>query len=397
MSPNIDAHYSPSWVAQALVDLVPHSIDPLVVFDPAAGEGALLEAFVATMPDAVVIAADLNQATVRTLRTAHPTWELGCADAVNERSRAASVPWKAARSRGVDVVLMNPPFSFRGHGGDVVMFAGNRYRATPAVAFVATALEQLRPRVGLYAVLPRGAIEGERDRSLWSSIAGSYDVEVHAELPRGSFPSATATTVVVSISPAVAGPRLVVSSKPARALHPDCVCVEIIRGRLPVAMASSVGAGLTPWLHTRDVRESQAIVRWVDLPRSSASPGPMLVLPRVGKFDARKLAISTRSRIALSDCLYGLRVPTGRLDDLLLRLLDSSDALSARYFGTGAPHLTIRRLMDHLQSLGLAPRHVSASSEAGACRCRSDASSGPLNSIPEDLVTLNASAQTGVS
>lgn len=382
MSARTDAHYSPPWVARALVDLVPR-IPGATVFDPAAGEGALLEAFVEEMPDAAVIAADIDRATVRALRISHPTWMLGAADAVNERSRAASAPWKAASSRGVDVVLLNPPFSFRGYGGEVVDFAGSQYRATPAVAFVATALEQLRPRVGLYAVLPRGAMDGERDRKLWSSIAATYDVRVHAELPRGSFPSVTATTVLVSISPATAGPRLVAVRAQVDSDVSDrsCRCVEVVRGRVPTSLAKSAGAGLTPWLHTSDVRDFQATVRWVDLPRDVATPGPMLVLPRVGRFDARKVAVVRRSRVALSDCLYGLRVPQGRLDDLFRVLIANADRLGERYFGTGAPHLTIARLMDHLECVGLIGRHVSAASEPRVCQCSSEL---PITAIGMD-------------
>jgi hypothetical protein len=358
-----------------LVGLVPR-IQGATVFDPAAGEGALLKAFVDVMPDAAVIAADSDRAAVRALRMQHPTWRLGAADAVSERSRAASAPWRIARSRGVDVVLLNPPFSFRGYGGAVVDFAGSRYRATPAVAFVATALEQVGPRVGVYAVLPRGAMGGERDRKLWSAIAAAWDVRVHAELPRGSFPSVTATTVLVSVVPAMTGPRPIAAEVQTTTSTGGrgCSCVEIVRGRIPASSAKSAGAGLTPWLHTSDVHDFQATVRWVDLPRTLTTPGPMLVLPRVGKFDARKLAVVHRSAIALSDCLYGLRLPEGHFDELLRLLRDDANRLSSLYFGTGAPHLTIARLAGYLRDLGLVARHVSAASEPLVCQCSTNTS-----------------------
>lgn len=366
-----DAHYSPPWVAKCLVDLVPDLPD-LTVFDPAAGEGALLDALAQRMSRAAIIGADIDRATVRELRYVHPSWRLGVADMFNPRSRARSLPWRLAREIGVDIVVMNPPFSFRGYAGEVIEYAGRRYNATPAVAFVATAIQELRPRLGLYAILPRGAIDGERDRELWSSIARRHSLRVHGELPRGSFPSAAATTLLVSLSPAPTTPRLMTSMPPVVAQNHACSCVEIVRGRLPAAIATSAATGLIPWLHTRDVRESQAIARWVDLPRAAATPGPLLVVPRVGKFNLGKLAIVARPRIALSDCLYGLRRPQGDLEGLLKMLQDSVDSLGARYFGTGAPHITIPRLVEHLRSLGFSPRHVSADGEPESCWCSSD-------------------------
>jgi len=374
-----DSHYSPSGVASELASHLP-KLDDAVVFDPAVGEGALLRAAaVALGSSATMLGADVDPKTAGLTKEANPAWTISVADALQPRSRAGSAAWREARMRRVDIVVMNPPFSYRGHGRTLVSVGAEQIRATPAMAFVATVLHVLRPRVGLFAILPRGAVDGELDRRLWSHIQREYRVAVHRELPRGTFSTASATSMLISICPLEEPERadLGLVHRPAQTADggfEGCKCVEIVRGRVQVAALNDAREGAVSWVHTRDISSNIAKPRKTDLSQSLATAGPLLLLPRVGKFDPRKLAILDDSSAVLSDCLFGVRAGNWELNDLRSRLMADIDLLRRQYFGTGAPHMTVGRLTALLEQLGFVPRHVSANA---APRCWCPRSSAP--------------------
>jgi hypothetical protein len=364
-----DIHYTPPEVAERLAALLPPARE-LVIFDPAAGEGSLLDSAASLLGAmATIYGADLDERAVRILRTSRPAWTISTANALSSRSRRSSRAWRLAVDRGVDCVVMNPPFSFRGFGGVFVEFGGKTHKATPAVAFVATALSELRPTVGVFCILPRGSVHGERDRSLWDAIDREWSVTIHTEFPRGTFPAAAATSMLVSIRPRPSG----YVAKTSIAAVPDrvhgCICVEVVRGRVSVARRNAAGPGLSPWVHTRDLSEGRAVLQWTGLPRTLATAGPLVTIPRVGKFDQRKIVELARRDVILSDCLFGVRAPRANLAEVHAAIKSSGEALEARYFGTGAPHITTGRIVDYLQSLGFSPNVVSAGAARSECHC----------------------------
>lgn len=352
--------------------LIPRRVG-MTVFDPAMGEGALLAAAERHLGSATtILGADIDRSVVSGLSRTSPHWKVSAADATRAASRRSSSAWRQARL-SVDAIVMNPPFSFRGYGGLLIQYGGSQFRATPAMAFVATALAELTPTDGLYAVLPRGSVDGARDRQLWAEITKDFEPEVHAELPRGTFPAAAATSLIVSIRPRALPPKNVREPEDGPELasggRPYCTCVEVVRGRTAASVGTAAASGLVPWLHTRELRDGKAAFKLVDLPITLATIGPFVTLPRVGRFDSGKIAIVRRGAVVLSDCLFALRMPAGNLEDLRNDLLRIRNELADQYFGTGAPHLTLERVIRLLATHGYRARHVKAGAEPSGCWC----------------------------
>lgn len=371
----IDQHFSSAAIADQLASFA--QVDrPLTVFDPAMGDGSLLAAIERRTPLSEIVGADIDPGVVARVHAAHPDWRVSVADALLPRSRAASHAWRRAMDGDVDYVLLNPPFSFRGYGGVDVDYAGVAARATPAAAFVALCLGYVRPTRGLVAVLPAGSLRGERDRALWRRIASDWRVEVVGDLPRGSFAGVAASSQIVCFRPGETLRPACDSGMPVRDSE-VCGCVDVIRGRVPVARHQTHSDDELGelWIHTTSVRQHEVQALGTGLPAAVATTGPFVTMPRVGRFDAGKIAVFQGQRAVLSDCVYALR-PLGLpleifLDDIIAR----SDELAAQFLGTGAPHMTLGRLADFLVRLGYDPRFVPASATAEPCSCRQNAAS----------------------
>ncbi len=365
----IDQHFSSRAVADQLAACV-EPCAPLVVFDPAVGDGSLLEAITRVAPSSSLIGADIDPAIVKRLRCRHPQWTVSLADALSPRSRSASHAWQRASSEDIDYVVVNPPFSFRGYGGVTVEYAGETSRATPASAFVALCLEKVRPIRGLIAVLPAGTLAGERDRELWQRIRENWVINVVGQLPRGSFSGVAASSQVVSLTPGSTTPATAASG-PVSRVQSVCSCVDVVRGRVPVARheSSPKAEGGEQWIHTSLLRDHVVQSATTGLGRDLATVGPFVVLPRVGKFYVDKIAEFDGERAVLSDCTYGVRPVTLPIQILLDDIDARSAELAVEYVGTGAPHITFRRLVEFLRRLGYNPRRIPASVPSAPCTC----------------------------
>lgn len=367
----IDQHFSPPELADRVASLV--ECDPGTVFDPAMGEGALLKAIGQRWPEAHLLGADLDASVVNRARSENTLWTVSQGDALNPRSRRTSSAWRTVRAEGVDYVVMNPPFSFRGFGGPTLDLEGVVHRPTPAMAFLISALVEARPRRGAIAILPQGTLKGERDRALQEWLTRAWTLEVVEELPRGTFPGVSASTVLVRVRPGDSRTIAPLDVLPPRTPRSPrvCVCVDLIRGRVPVARRRlpARASEAVKWAHTTTLRNNMNISDELSDRVDQATLGPLVLLPRVGRFDPKKVAILGPEPIVLSDCLYALRPRSGDAASLAGAILDHHWRLSDFFLGTGAPHMTISRLTEFAAELGYVARHVPASSGLLPCSC----------------------------
>lgn len=330
--------------------------------DPAVGDGSLLRAAAATWPDVRILGLDLDRGQLARTRESHPDWVLGKIDMFSERSRAASSVWRSA-STSVDLMLLNPPFSYRGGRSRQVEYEGSSHSLTPASAFIAHALTRLSPGGELLALLPSGILAIERDAGFWSEVSTSRTIETVTEFSSTAFSGTRTRSVLIAVRPHAGVTPAVVVDLPLRAHS----CVELVRGRVPVHSLDHIQASSksAPFLHTRDLEKLDT--RVVTTSRASASlatPGPFLTLPRVGRVRSEhiKLVQSPRA-VVLSDCVFALRSgDVAGLVRLQSILLESLSELQREYVGGCAPYLTIRRLQHFLSQRGYCSHHVPASS-----------------------------------
>lgn len=372
----MDKFYSPNWLARELCEPFIFS-DNVSVFDPTMGAGALLHAAQSTAPASrlMLSGCDTDANMVHRIGTAEPEWLVGRSDIYSASSRRSSPVWRAAKS-GVDVIVMNPPFSYRGRQKKYVTFRDSTYAATPAVAALAIVLDQLSIAQGVGIILPEGSFYGQTDESIWSAIRSRFDVTIIRKLPRGSFPDAKASSILLSISA-----RKGCGESLPSTVHIDrrtvdqsstaaCRCVEVVRGRVHNSRGDSYGKEGVTFVHTSDLRDGHVTGPRRYRASSLATTGPLLLIPRVGRFYEDKLAISDAKSLVLSDCVFALRAPShDQLERLRTALLHPSTGLQNTYVGTGAPHVTLKSIMSTISLLGFTPSHVPASASDFQCRC----------------------------
>ena len=375
----IDQHFTPSWAADILADALPRDVHGGIV-DPAAGTGSLLVAVEQSGRHFTPIALDSDPAVVSELRRKHPTWVVSVADSLSPRSRSSSRAWRFARSTGVEWVLLNPPFSYRGGPAIQTTIGDYSGRVSPSAQFLVVALTELEPRQGIVAVLPDGVVRGDKYGPFWDAVSQNHKVVEIADLRTSAFPGVRAHCRVVKLerleSSRAVGPLMRVPGPiPQR---DGCRCVEVIRGRIPRHVPLSVGGERAPFLHTTDVLDNLVRDADRDAPVHLATSGPAVIIPRIGK-PGRKIATISRGSFALSDCLIALR-PLGRgPEPLAEELRVEVDALSRAYRGTGAPYVTVRALTTFLLEHGWHANATSASAPPGACLCGAAESAARLS------------------
>jgi len=287
----VDAYYSPEWVADLLVSALPSSASGVVI-DPAAGDGALLRSAERRFGTSIQAAAvDVDRETIRRLRRAEPGWLISRADFTNDRSLYSSSVYGVAQRASVSWVLLNPPFSYRGNSGSTITTLYGDFRVARPVLFLWRALEKLRPKGGVVAVLPAGVLDGDRHRDFWEAKARLFTVTEIERLPSRAFLGAVVSSVIVSVVPLTFSSLLnrpgaehsTVSAQEKD--NSTCCCVDIIRGRVPRAVGAEVDSGESSidMMHTTDLNGLRASNRpHLRASASLASSGVFVVIPRVG-------------------------------------------------------------------------------------------------------------------
>lgn len=362
----IDAYYTPPWLAQEVAEALPAAVAGRVL-DPTVGGGALLAAASKRFGDSVSpLGIDVDRDAVLELRSREPKWTISRANVLVPASRRASAAWKLATSE-LEAVVLNPPFSQRGMGGQHLRIGAFAGRVAPSLKFLGEALNGLHPRYGFFAILPEGAIEAERHQGVWEEIRRAFTVELIHRFRPSSFRGARVSTALVHVASGASPSR-----QPPRfeglAIPCACRCVEVVRGRVPVhSVARSEPLDPVPFLHTTSIGVMRRAPEWA-APRALADHAPFVVINRVGRW-VSPFAVEVGT-LVLSDCLIALR-PRDRfaLGALHADLQTHASEIQDAYKGTGAPYLTLSRVVALLEAMGWHPHIVKASSEVAACCC----------------------------
>lgn len=380
----IDQHFTPDWLADLVAASLPATLRGTAV-DPAAGTGALLASLDRNgLGHLRPVALDIDPLVVSHLRNAYPRWTVSTADFLSPRSRASSRAIREVNGSDVTVVLLNPPFSYRGGPAANVTFGNFVGRLSPAARFVATSIESLRPTYGLVAILPDGVLNGEKYAAFWREVERTHRVRIIQRLTNGSFAGVRARCSVVEIltkplgteigSRRVDQPHNGEERSASGSVASRCRCVEVIRGRVPRHRHFSPEADSVDYLHTTSIRSNAVVASPDRAPRRLATRGPFVLIPRVG-FPSGKIAASGSESVVLSDCLIALRPLQATPGELATELSDNLAQLKQQYTGTGAAYVTVERVVRFMRMLGWHATTAPASGTPGACSCESAASS----------------------
>jgi tRNA1(Val) A37 N6-methylase TrmN6 len=355
----IDAFYTPSHLAELMASHVQNR-EPKLIADFAAGDGELLRVAHTHWPRAGVIAADIDRGSIRHIKRRNPAWSTGCCDFLHERSRSRCGPLRD-QIGAISLVLLNPPFSYRGAKSCSVSVDKNRFSCTKALAFVATSIQYLSENGELLAILPTGTMFSEKDVSMWSFLRNRFDVRTIAEQERHAFSGCTARTIIVHLA------RLGKGQKTSRQKGPlgstevnnsqNLYMMKLVRGVVQMHTVNGTRSPKAlPLIHSTDlsgslVREPQ---RRTNQTRRILT-GPAVLLPRVGEPRRDKVVLYlSRNPVVLSDCVIGLMCTSQKKAREVQTLLKRNwRIVKGAYGGTCAKYATLASLRQALTRLDM--------------------------------------------
>lgn len=348
----MDRFYTSPELADALVGLATPLRRALSIADFACGEGSLLLAAERRWPAASIIANDVSAASVACLRKSRPNWRAACSDFLSPRSvRSSSLRNYLA---GVDLVLLNPPFSRRSRQTFEVMFGSEVFHASIAMAFVVNSIPFLRPDGTILAVLPDGCLVSKHDEPVWGALRKQFKVEVIRDNARSAFQGVRARTCLVRITK--------LSMPLAASVHVACPpALAIVRGRVQMHSRRVVSSRAgKPLVHTNHLQNGAVTSSGVHVV-GAVLTGPALLFPRVGLVTPGKLCVLGKGRrVTLSDCVLGVTCESETEVELLRQMvLADWPTFASAYRGTGAPYITLERASRVLSNISTDDRLLS--------------------------------------
>ncbi len=345
----MDCFYTSPELADTLVGLTSLRRRSLSIADFACGEGSLLLAAERRWPAASMIANDVSARSVAALRQSRPKWKTACADFLNPRSvRSSSL---RQHQKGVDLVLLNPPFSRRNRRTYEVTVDDEGLHASIAVAFVVNSIPFLRPSGVILAVLPDGCLVSKQDEAAWRALRKQFKVEVIRDNSRSAFHGVRARTCLVRMTKLDA--RVTVAEERTAPLAPS-----ISRGRIQMHTRQVVSAKHgRPLVHTNNLLNG-VVTNSGEHVLGAVLTGPALLFPRVGLITPGKLCVlEAGRRVTLSDCVLGVACASEADAEYLKRVvLAAWPTFASAYRGTGAPYITVERASAVLAEISSAHR-----------------------------------------
>jgi hypothetical protein len=348
-----DKYYTPPAVASKALECAQLTSTPIVCADTACGAGSLLTAAEEVLQARYCLGIDNDPYAIRKLRRERPNWRLYVGDLL-KRHRAPPIDFPDA-TYGVDLLVLNPPFSLGSKKYVSLKYFGTLVRCSVAMAHILRSLELLRPTQGAIAVVPESLLHSDIDQYARELLAQEFSLSELLQLSIYTFKGARVNSSFVqfkapSVRPAVPAntPRLF-SKIPA----------TIVRGGLQMHSFNRIASG-TRVIHSTSLKPIAlngiaCATERTSVRAKGRMAGWLLLLPRVGipKEEAFR-AFYSKHEVQLSDCVIGMQFST-KVGALCAqeRIRANWQSLLGLYRGTGARYVTIDRLVDWLFGVGV--------------------------------------------
>lgn len=391
-------YYTNSYVGTILVSSM-GTISPESVLDLGAGDGALTAAAAKVWQDATYYTVDIDE----NARSASLPELLGTSFRHHVGDALSSVIEKelGLNLGCADLAICNPPYirhRWRKDFSSILEDAGlshvlPKLSDMPAeILFIAQNLRFLRKHGRLGLIVPDGVIAGERFAGLRNVLATEHCIERVIELPRRVFRKTEAKAHILVMSKSGEGPDEIlvqrldesgflspelkirreqaterldysflaraIGTKRTKQTRIGDVTISLSRGRFSSTQRKKCDF---PVLHTTDLSPAVDVVsREFFMPPklakqaqfNLAQPGDILV-GRVGRNFEEKVSIVKSGAVAVSDCIFVLRVAPEHRDSVFAYLKSGPgrEALSSSSHGVGAKFLTTDALRNILFKL----------------------------------------------
>ncbi|MCK4981727.1 MAG: methyltransferase [Victivallaceae bacterium] len=339
-----DSFYTPPKLAKKLVDHVKLSHVKSVA-DFCVGDGELLRAAQDRWSNAKFIATDISQRALEGVKEKHPKWGVEICDFLSQFSRDKCELLK--NSKKIDLVLLNPPFSCVGSTKHQIHLDGDDYSCSTAMAFLIEALKYLKPKGGLYAILPCSVAYSEKDRKIWNKLVNEYKLKVLKESQKKYFDKCSPNILLVSINTNGHKCKL---TKITRVKH-NISSIVVIRGKVSMNTIKKGVIGNTSLVHSTNLQNQKIVDLNISMTEKAyVTTGAAVLIPRVGNPRKDKVCIlHSKQKVILSDCVIALKTKTlNEAKKLQKLILDNWDIFFSLYQGTGAKYITIARIKETL-------------------------------------------------
>ena len=348
----LDRYYTPEDVARSALGKLDLPNVPRSCADSSCGSGRLLDAAGFVFGDVACVGIDRDKTAIKQLKKRRPRWTLAAGDILSRRSYLNGfgrlIPGE------VDLLVLNPPFSQVSQKRVDILYEGELFKGSIAMACLARSLELFQPKIGAVLIAPESLVYSQTDAEGRRVLSESYGLRKLSDLRCNTFRGARAHACVLEL---LRGAEDVNVERPGPTLPP--IRVEVLRGALPVHSAVYAPSG-THFLHSTDIRSTVQSGDVTQLTRTERTAkglvrGWVILIPRVGVPDPEFVReIFLPFDIQLSDCVIALCCATETAaKKLSKRLLGNWDEFYSLYKGTGARYLTVAHLNAWLSRVGI--------------------------------------------
>ena len=350
----IDEFQTPPAIANKMVAAV-RKRTPSLVADFAVGSGELLKAAELKWPSSKFLGIDLSKRVVEKLKEDKSKWTVECCNFLDHNSRSTCKAL-AGLEGSVPLVILNPPFSCRGAKRISVQLGLTELHCSRALAFVINALRYVSRKGEIIAIVPAGCLRSLKDREALAVLRRSYRLEAIQTNGHKTFEGCFPHTSIVRITKCHSSELVQTAAPKSRIRAAHGMKITLFRGSVPMHTVNSPeGRFVIPLIHSTSLRDSS-----VDLHQFSTASsrrrltGPAVLLPRVGQPSKWKLVLyKGRSKMVLSDCVFGLKGPRSTLEAVYKSLSDNWPEIAAHYRGTGAKYICVSEIVASLRSYGI--------------------------------------------
>lgn len=339
-----DSFYTPTYLAQRLINIVP-STTVSSIADFSVGGGELIKAGLRKWPEAKCFGTDISKHALDKLSKQNPSWILGKCNFLNPLSRKHC---KAISQidKGIDLILLNPPFSCVGGTRHTVALDGITFTVSTAMAFVVEAIKYLSLTGSLYAILPNSVAYSQKDEKIWKYLIQKYHLKIIEESNCHHFEHTSSKVLLASINC-----KIVESITRRLQNRAKINNLEVFRGKISMHKVVHNKRAQYHLIHSTNLRnnslEGLQLKCICDLSKVS---GPALLIPRVGLPNPKKIAtINAGQTFVLSDCVLAIKTSSNinakKLKDHFLRNWKDIEDM---YKGTGANYITVENLKRYL-------------------------------------------------
>lgn len=346
-----DGFYTPEELACDLIGLSQQT-SPSRVADFSVGAGSLLKAARQSWPEAQIYGVDLNPEAIKEAESLLPDLEAFNVDFLSDEALNKTEELLG----GIDLIVLNPPFTCRGSSYEVSEFQGEMIKCSKAMAFILRSCRYVKPNGEILAIVPRSCLLSQKDSEARKAISSSYNIDDLGPYQSPGFRKASVSVHLVRVTKFPQIAALPMNTRPSvEQIKPKHdYSLVFMRGSHSVT-DSAVKAEGPSLIHTTDLFNSEiSISRRRAVKYTKLVSGKVLMLPRVARPNLDKVAIGSFIQpVVPSDCILCVKtVPSGNEEHLLAQIRLFWGALKEAYSGTCASYMTMESFQDFASKLG---------------------------------------------